>query len=58
MLRLYSPPYVDRTWGIWGSCYNIRKAIFYLLKGDDRVTVQGLLHGSSCDPGAIGVELR
>ena len=22
-------------WGIWGSYYNIPKAIFYLLKGDD-----------------------
>ena len=30
----YSPPYVDRIWGIWGSYYNIPKAIFYLLKGD------------------------
>ena len=24
---------------IWGSCYNIRKAIFYLLKGDYRPEV-------------------
>ena len=24
----------DRIWGIWGSYYNIPKAIFYLLKGD------------------------
>ena len=23
---------MDRTWGIWGSYYNIPKAIFYLLK--------------------------
>ena len=30
----YSPPEVDRIWGIWGSYYNILKAIFYLLKGD------------------------
>ena len=30
----YSPPEVDRIWGIWGSCYNIPKAIFYLLKKD------------------------
>ena len=29
-----SPPRVDRIWGIWGSYYNIPKAIFYLLKGD------------------------
>ena len=32
--RTYSPPSVDRTWGIWGSYHNIPKAIFYLLKGD------------------------
>ena len=25
----YSPTYVDRIWGIWGSCYNMPKAIFY-----------------------------
>ena len=25
---------MDRIWGIWGSYYNIPKAIFYLLKGD------------------------
>ena len=31
---MYSPPEVDRIWGIWGSSYNIPKAIFYLLKGD------------------------
>ena len=30
----YSPPYVDRIWGIWGSYYNVPRAIFYLLKGD------------------------
>ena len=34
MLQGYSPPEVDRTWGIWGSYYNMPKAIFYLLKGD------------------------
>ena len=28
-----SPPKVDRIWGIWGSFYNVPKAIFYLLKG-------------------------
>ena len=28
-----SPPEVDRVWRIWGSYYNIPKAIFYLLKG-------------------------
>ena len=31
---VYSPPEVDRIGGIWGSYYNISKAIFYLLKGD------------------------
>ena len=25
---------MDRIWGIWGSYYNIPKAIFYLLMGD------------------------
>ena len=29
----YTPPEVDRIWGIWGSYHNIPKAIFYLLKG-------------------------
>ena len=32
--RIYSPPSVDRLYGIWGSYYNIPAAIFYLLKGD------------------------
>ena len=32
--RPYSPPQVDRIWGIWGSSYSIPKAIFNLLKGD------------------------
>ena len=32
--RTYSPPQVDRIWGIWGSYYNLPKAIFYLLKGE------------------------
>ena len=35
--RAYSPPDVDRIWGIWGSYYNIPKAVFYLLKGDRRL---------------------
>ena len=30
----YSPPFVDRIWGIWESYYNIPNAIFYLLTGD------------------------
>ena len=32
--RVYSSPSVDRIWDIWGSYYNIPKAIFYLLEGD------------------------
>ena len=40
--RVYSPPSVDRMWGICGSYYNIPKAIFYLLKGDYRVWGVGL----------------
>ena len=35
--EIYSPPEVDRIWGIWGSYYNIPKAIFYLLKGHYRL---------------------
>ena len=31
-LKAQSPPQVDRIWGIWGSYYNIPKALFY--KGD------------------------
>ena len=29
-----APPKVDRIGDIWGSCYNIPKASFYLLKWD------------------------
>ena len=32
--NMYSPPEAGRIWGIWGSYYNIPKAIVYLLKGD------------------------
>ena len=32
----YSPPEVERIWGMWGSYYNIPKPIFYLLKGDHK----------------------
>ena len=32
--RVIVPPFVDRRWGIWGSYYNIPKAIFYLLLED------------------------
>ena len=30
----YSPPQVDRIWGIWGSYYTVPKAKFDLLNGD------------------------
>ena len=33
-VKPYNPPEVHRIWGIWGSYYNIRKAIVYLLKGN------------------------
>ena len=33
-LQYYSPPYVDRIRAIWGSYFDIPKAIFYLLRGD------------------------
>ena len=39
--RIYSPPEVDRIWGISGSCHNIPKAIFYLLKGDYKGIISG-----------------
>ena len=33
-------------WGIWGSCYNIPKGMFYLLEGDynpnSKVIIRGL----------------
>ena len=32
--RDYGPPKVDRIGGIWGSQYNMPKAIFYLREGD------------------------
>ena len=41
LLSTYSPPSVDRIWGIWGSYYNIPKAIFYLLKGAIGFRVRG-----------------
>ena len=34
--RYYSPPEVDRIWGIRGCSYNIPKAIFCLVKGNYR----------------------
>ena len=34
---------VDRIWGLWGSYYNIPKAIFYLLK-EDYTTCHAVLH--------------
>ena len=62
----YSPPSVDRIWGLWGSHYNISKAVFYLLKGDynnpgrlgERPASYGCYHGATV-PAArhpLGVE--
>ena len=34
----YSPPQVDRVWGIWGLYSDLPEAIFHLLKGDYRTT--------------------
>ena len=33
-----------RIWGVWGSCYNIPRAIFYLLKGT--IGQQTILQGT------------
>ena len=30
--RGYSPPYLDRTWGTWGSYYNMPKPYFIYLR--------------------------
>ena len=38
---IYSPPYVDGTWGIWGSYFNLPKTIVYLLKGNYPFRVGG-----------------
>ena len=34
----------NRIWDIWGSYYNVPKAIFYLLKGDYNCSI-GLREG-------------
>ena len=34
VIRVIVPLLVDRIWVIWGSYFNIPKAIFYLLQGD------------------------
>ena len=39
-------------WGLWGSYYNIPKAIFYLLKGDYRV------YGSGAKVWGVGVRVE
>ena len=44
MGQVYSPPYADRILGVCGSCYNIPKAIFYLLRGDYNAQVQSCHH--------------
>ena len=42
--RVYSPPQVDRIWGIWGSYYTIPQAIFYLLNGAYKTFVRSGKH--------------
>ena len=37
VVTAYSPPEVDSIRGIWGSYYDILKAIFYLFKAPHRV---------------------
>ena len=37
IFQQYSPPEVDRIWGIWGPYYHIPKVISYLLTGDFNV---------------------
>ena len=62
----YSPPQVDRIWGVWGSHYNIPKARLDLLKEDynnpgrlgERPASYGCYHGATV-PAArhlLGVE--
>ena len=46
----YSPPYLDRIWGIWGSCYNIPQAVFYLLKGNVRFLTQLTIRVNPLEP--------
>ena len=35
-VRVYSPPEVDRIWGIWGTCFHIGKATYSI---DSRGTI-------------------
>ena len=43
-LRAHSPPYVDRIRGIRGSYHNLPKAIFHLLKRDNKLVPWQLFH--------------
>ena len=53
----YSPPSVDRIWGIWGSYYTIPKAIFDLLKWDYKYLGRGVLGSGGLLRGYWGVGL-
>ena len=50
----YSPPQVDRIWGIWGSYCNIPKAIFYLLK-EDYKSARAMQAEADCLAAPIGL---
>ena len=52
MLRVFEcvrlrTPQADRIWGIWGSYYSIRKAIFYLLNGDYKQNSSQISQGTT-----------
>ena len=44
-VRVYSPPEVDRIWGIWGTYFHIAKAILYRLKGHYSVSGRSTGYG-------------
>ena len=54
----YSPPKVDRIWGILESYFKIPKAIFYLLKGDyNQEPFKTALFAQSCCKEGIAGQL-
>ena len=34
--QVYSPPFVDKNYGVWGSYYGFGDPIYFLLEGDCR----------------------
>ena len=57
-LRAYCHPYVDRMWCIWGSFYDLPKAMFYLLQGGVdmfRFSIWGLGIRSAAISGVAGL---